>query len=204
MNSDKTFEDELLELIDDAHDERRKAEQRLAAARRAIETLNRKIEALQLTLDTYRTKYGLPKMAVTMPVTEEQARQYRNLSVKDMILRWADQHDGEVAMRDACRFLASAGLFTDERQAAGTLYSTIQRMAEFEKDKRGLYRKVARPARTAQSPTFGTSERLVDLAARTRPSHQQARAAAGDRHSTIPAQVVIPPDDTDPDDLPFD
>jgi hypothetical protein len=56
-----------------------------------------------------------------------------------MLRLWADKHDGEVVMNDAGKSLVAAGLFTDDRQAAGTLYSTIGRMPEFERASRGVY-----------------------------------------------------------------
>lgn len=139
MAADKTWEDETLELIEDAMRERRKAELRRAAADRTIALQDERIAALRLALDTYRTKYGVPK---TDPLRVESAvkAEFQGLTPKEMLRHWAQRHDGEVTMNDACKFLAAAGLFVDDRQAAGTLYSTIRRMPEFERKQRGVFR----------------------------------------------------------------
>ena len=125
--------------------EQLKAEQRRLATERQIAELDAEIGALERTIDRYRTMHGLGKAPLV--VTPEEAASYRGIASKEMLLRWADSHGGEIVMHDAARFLAAAGLFTDAPQAAGTLYPTIRRMEEFEKVGRGIYRRKERALR---------------------------------------------------------
>lgn len=139
----QTWEDETLDLIRRLEEDRlKKAEQRLAAAQRAVSSVRGQIDALRVALDVYRNEHGLARADVEVPDAEEVA-EYQHLSVKEMLYRWAELHGGRVVMRDATKFLAAAGLFRDETQAAGALYPAASRADDFEKVSRGVYRKVA-------------------------------------------------------------
>src|SRR5207249_1726927 len=118
-------------------------------------------------------KYGLTPLETTK-VDPVLAAEYHRKTAREMINLWADQHGGEIIVKDACQFLADAGLFGSANQAAGTLYPTFKRMPDFERVVRGRYRRRSRsnpidhrdpgPALTvlAQSP------RLTDAPAPTR------------------------------------
>ena len=125
--------------------ERLKAEQRRLATERQIAELDAEIGALERTIDRYRTMHGLGKAPLV--VTPKEAASYRGIASKEMLLRWADSHGGEIVMNDAAQFLAAAGLFKDATHAAGTLYPTIKRMEDFEKVGRGMYRRKDRALR---------------------------------------------------------
>jgi hypothetical protein len=159
MAPDSSFEEELVALIEDARKERRKLEERLLTLQRAVEGVDERIAAHQVTLDAYRAKYGLPRIDIVQAAAAgDEATEYFGISPKQMVRLWADKHDDTIIMKDACRFLAAAGLFTDERQAAGTLYSTAKRMSDFERVGRGIFRRKVRPVVPTNVRPMGGAE----------------------------------------------
>jgi hypothetical protein len=157
METERTWEEETLALIGRLEEDRlRKAEHRLAAARRAVEVVRGQISALNTALEVYRSEHGIPNAELETP-TADQIAEYQNRSVKEMLYRWADSHGGQVVMKDATRFLAAAGLFRDETQAAGALYPAVGRAEDFEKVARGVYRRKVKLAADS-TPWLGEDE----------------------------------------------
>jgi hypothetical protein len=105
-----------------------------------LDAVNQQIEVLYSAMEVWRAAYGLPKVSVSN-ATPEMMAEYQGMTPKEMLLHWADTHEGLVVMREATRFLAAAGLFRDDVQANGTLYPTVTRWDAFEKVGRGVYRR---------------------------------------------------------------
>lgn len=140
MSVERDWQAATMELIRRLEqDKKLKAEQRVAAAQRALDAVNQQIAVLYSAMEVWRAAYGLPKVPVSN-ATPEMMAEYQGMSPKEMLLHWADTHDGLVVMREATRFLAAAGLFRDEVQANGTLYPTVTRWDAFMKVGRGIYR----------------------------------------------------------------
>ena len=160
MVTEKTWEEETLELLREAEEERRRAEQRLAAAQRAVETADQRIAAIQVTLNVYRARYGLARVDATQ-VNDTLAVQFQNKTIREMLLLWAVTHGGVVVVDQAGTTLTKAGLFQSKRQASGSLHPTMIRLAReglFLKVDRGRYQKLPE---TGQNGSSGTSARLV-------------------------------------------
>jgi hypothetical protein len=140
MTNEQVWEQVMLDLIQEQELENTKAQQRLESARRAADASQQKLETLRAALEHGRAKRGLPEPLSNVP-DPSQVAEFLNKSAKDMLHYWADTHGGEVVMRDATKFLAAAGLFRDETQAAGTLYPAVNRSPDFIKIARGVYRR---------------------------------------------------------------
>lgn len=150
MNGEHAWEEATIDLIRRLEqDKLPKAEQRLASAQRGIDAVKRQIDALHIALDVYRNEHGLAKPGLEPP-DPELAAAFQGMSVKEMLHHWAGTHDGRVIMKDAAKFLAAAGLFRDETQAAGALYPAAHRSDDFEKVTRGVYRRRSQPAVAAR------------------------------------------------------
>jgi len=142
MSEDSSAIDEVLFLIETAREDERKATQRLETAKRAVDASRKKIEAYEITLQDLRTALGMPDPK-SNHIDSETAREYQGLSLKEMLQRWSDLHDGDLVMREMSKTLTMAGLFKDTQSAAGGLYSTLERMPGFVKVSRGNYRRQA-------------------------------------------------------------
>ena len=146
--SRQSWEQETLALIDEMQKDRLKVEQRRVTAERQIADLDTDIAALRRAIDRYRASRGQAKAPLI--VTETEAAPYKGQTAKEMILTWADAHDGTIAVKEASQFFAAAELFKDAEQAASSLYPTIKRMleaAELKKAARGVYQRVSAPLR---------------------------------------------------------
>lgn len=133
------WEQVTLELIGKLEQEKLvKAEERLATSQRGVEVVREQIRALYMALDIYRSEHGLPRLTAAQ-LDPREVERYHGLVPREMLERWAEEHDGLVVMKDAAAFLSAAGFFRDMTQATGTLYPTVRR-AEFDKVGRGVYR----------------------------------------------------------------
>ena len=139
MMEQKTWEQETLELIAEAEQDRNKAIQRVEAARKTAQTAENVVEALKLALNRYRQHYGLPPLAI--PAAPELAAALSHLDPRALIDHWSDTHNGKVVMKELCNAVVQAGQYKDARQAAGSLYSTVKRMPGYAKAARGVYQR---------------------------------------------------------------
>jgi hypothetical protein len=147
MNEHETWERATLDLIRRLEGDRlQKAEQRVAAAQRALAAVKAEIDALHHSLKIGRAEFGLSVDEPGKP-DERLVAEYRNLSAREMLERWADAHGGQIVMRELSQFVVSAGIFRDKTQAAGALYPAVSRSEGFEQVTRGVYRR-----RTAAEP----------------------------------------------------
>jgi hypothetical protein len=136
---EKMWEQETLELIAEAEQDRNKAVQRVEIARRLAETAENTVEALKVALRRYRQHYGLPPLAV--PAAPGVVTQLSHLDPKGLIDHWADTHGGKVIMKELCNAVVQAGQYKDQRQAAGSLYSTVKRMPRYAWVTRGIFQR---------------------------------------------------------------
>ena len=134
-----TWEQETLELIVEAEQDRNKAVQRVEGARKTAQTAENVVEALKLALNRYRQHYGLPPLAI--PAAPELAAALTHLDPRALIDHWSDTHNGKVVMKELCNAVVQAGQYTNQRQAAGSLYSTMKRMPRFAWVARGVFQR---------------------------------------------------------------
>lgn len=141
MSEMNTWESETLALLNDAQIEAVRLEQRLALLTQQAEAAKQRVDAIQATLDLYRAKHGRP--TAQEPELRRVAAEYETLNPKQMVQKWADEHDGVIVMTEMTSTLAAAGIFTDKRSADGVLYPVVRRGTLYEKVQRGVYRKRA-------------------------------------------------------------
>jgi hypothetical protein len=134
----REWERSTLELLSEEQAERQRLEQRLVTAQHALEEVDQRVAAIQATLDAYRTRHGLTRPAADQ-VAVTLADEYHDLNYKEIVLKWADRHDGRVVMREMADSLTAAGIFSEKTKAAGALYPAIKRLPGFEKIRRGVY-----------------------------------------------------------------
>ena len=149
---EKTWEQETLELIAEAEQDRNKALQRVEAAQKVADTTANTVEALKTALSRYRHHYGLPPITVT--AAPEVVAELSHLDPRGLVDHWADIHGGKVVMRDFCKAVVQAGQYKTERLAAGSLYSTVKRMPRYEKASRGVYQRKTPPGINSQHPSM--------------------------------------------------
>lgn len=139
MDERDAWIDETQRLIAVLEQERLpRAQERLASAKQAVQTVTAEINALHVALKIYREVHELP--AEVRPPSREALAPYFNQGAKAMMAQWAQDHDGQIVVRDAAYFLIAGGLFKDYTQAAGTLYPSLSRMPNAVKIARGIYR----------------------------------------------------------------
>jgi hypothetical protein len=125
-----------LQLIRQLQEERQNAQRRLQNAQRDIEEAEHHLAALDTAMRAYRRIAGLPPD----PMPAESPDEYRNLTAKEMLLKWADFHNGQIAVKEVAKGLTALGLFRTEKQALGTLYPTVRRAPHvFRQLGRGIY-----------------------------------------------------------------
>ena len=133
---DKTWEEETLDLIKGAETQKKRSEEKVQAAKEALAKADLWLSAHLLTLEAYQIKHGLE---TAIAGVDDVLARYRGLTAKQMLQYWQEAHGGRIVMKEACKLLTAAGLFTDKAQAAGTLYSALKRMKGFKKELPGVY-----------------------------------------------------------------
>lgn len=137
---EKDWEGETLELIREAEQDKEKAVQRLESAKNSITAVDNKIQAMHITLNAYRRKYGVSQ---AVEISETLVAVYSGMTPSEMLNHEADTHDEEVIMNRLIHDVVAAGAFTNIEQARSTLYRTISRhMEEFWKIEPGQYLRV--------------------------------------------------------------
>jgi hypothetical protein len=136
------WERETLELLRESQLEASRLEQKLIQLQRQAADATKRLDSIQQTLDAYRAKHGRSALSASA-LDKQLATIYEGLNPKQMVLHWAEDHDGLVVMTEMTGTLATAGLFTDKRHADGVLYPVVRRTPGFEKVGRGIYRKAA-------------------------------------------------------------
>ena len=137
VETQTTWEQETLMLIHDAEEEKLRAEQRVESAKQDVQKCVVGVQALHATLERYRRKYGMPSGSIERsPVLEAE---YSTLTPWEMCRRRAQNHDGNINMKELCHDAVAAGMYEGYKQAAGTFYSLVNRKPEVEKRAPGHY-----------------------------------------------------------------
>ena len=115
------------------------AERKLVAARNIITEEEQAIAHLQFVLEDYRRSNGLPSQPdKPSPVLEAE---YSHMGPTDLVKYWADNHGGEVIVKDLARVAINAGMFAQYRYAASSIYAVLKRKP-FEKVSPGYFRRI--------------------------------------------------------------
>lgn len=162
------WEQQTLNLLHAAQVELARQEQRFAQVVDDRTRAQRHVEAIQDTLEIYRSRRGRPAVP-SAESTAELSAEYESLNPKQTVERWADTHDGLVVMTEMTGALAAAGLFTDKRTADGVLYPVVRRGNLYEKVRRGVYRKRP-PVRLADPDSLSPASLVRHIGAHGAPA----------------------------------
>lgn len=150
VDNNMGFEHAIHALLAELGREREKAVQRVLAAQQALAAIDRKRASLQDALAVYREYRGLPPPVFEAP-SELQAK-FANMTIKDMLVTWARDHDNIIDVGDAIRALVQAGLFSNYRAAAGSIYPILSRRTDFfERIDKGRYRLIGPRAQVKET-----------------------------------------------------
>ena len=115
------------------------AERTLINTRNIIAKEEQTITHLQFTLNEYRTSYGLPSQPnKPSPVLEKE---YSHRGPTELVEYWADNHGGDVIVKDLTRVAMKAGVFTNYRGASASIYAVLKRKP-FQKVSPGHFQRI--------------------------------------------------------------
>ena len=123
---DEKVERVILELLHVHEAAKRAAERKLVAAQSAIAREDQAIAHLQFALEDYRKFCGLPSRRPNTPSPVLEA-EYSHMGPTDLVQHWADNHGGEVMVKDLARVTINAGMYPNYRHAASTIYTVLKR-----------------------------------------------------------------------------
>ena len=140
---DEKVEQAILELLHKHEAAKQAAQRKLLAAQSAIAMEDQAIAHLRFALEDYRGAHGLPSRPNTpSPVLEAE---YSHLGPTDLVQYWADNHGGEVIVKDLARVAINAGMYPNYRQAASTIYAVLKRKP-FDKVGPGHFKRKENPS----------------------------------------------------------
>ena len=139
IHFDEKVEQTLLELLYAHELERRDAERKLLRAREEVEEKEQAIIHARFMIDDYRKRCGLPvQIAHHNPMLNDE---YANLGPTELVDCWADQHDGEVIVKELTHVGLAVGTFTKYQNGASAIYSVLKRKP-FKKLSPGHFKKI--------------------------------------------------------------
>lgn len=122
---DEKVERVILELLHGHEAAKQAAERKLAAAQSAIAREDQAIVHLRFALEDYRKFCGLhPRSSTPSPALEAE---YAHMGPTDLVQYWADNHGGEVMVKDLARVTINAGMYPNYRHASSTIYMVLKR-----------------------------------------------------------------------------
>ena len=125
VHFDEKVEQTFLELLYTHELERRDAERKLIRAREEVEEKEQAIIHARFMIDDYRKQCGLPvQIAHRHPMLNDE---YANLGPTELVDCWADQHDGEVIVKELTHVGLAVGTFTKYQNGASAIYSVLKR-----------------------------------------------------------------------------
>ncbi len=110
--------------------------ERIAKEQSELEYIQSQLEQAEGVISNYCSYYSMD----TQPKNLESLSEYRGLSIKDCLVRFASKNGGILNVANVKKTLVSAGVFKDERNASTTIGSTLSRNPDlFKSLARGLY-----------------------------------------------------------------
>ena len=122
---DERVEQTLLELLHTYETAKRDAERKLMRAREEVEEKEQSIIHARFMIDDYRKQCGLPvQPSYRSPMLTDE---YTNLGPTELVDSWADQHDGEVIVKELTQVGLAVGTFGKYRNGASAIYGVLKR-----------------------------------------------------------------------------
>ena len=122
---DEKVEQTLLELLYTYETAKRDAERKLIKAREEVEDKEQAMIHARFMINEYRKQCGLPVQTThRSPMLNDE---YANLGPTELVDYWADQHDGEVIIKELTHVGLAVGTFTKYRNGASAIYAVLKR-----------------------------------------------------------------------------
>jgi hypothetical protein len=135
MTNAREFMAEMQALIETRRDRLVRAQRRAAAALAECDAIAGEINALEQSMEIFRTDHHLPRPETAIP--EGLGAELRRHSPKDMLVEYAKLQHGRLNVQEAATQLAAIGAFKNARNASGNIHAVISRNP-------GLFRKLRR------------------------------------------------------------
>ena len=122
---DEKVEQVILARLHKHKETKRLAEMKLDAIQREITEANEAIGHAGFFLDDYRKAHDLPPMAYV--ANQMIPPDFARMGPTDIVQYWADNHGGQVIVKDLAHVVINAGMYPDYRHAASTIYAVLKR-----------------------------------------------------------------------------
>ena len=150
---DEKVEQTLLGLLHTYETAKRDAERKLMRAREEVEEKEQSIIHARFMIDDYRKQCGLPvQPSYRSPMLTDE---YANLGPTELVDSWADQHDGEVIVKELTQVGLAVGTFEKYRNGASAIYGVLKRKP-YKKIAPGHFKKI----QTSMPIQNGNSENI--------------------------------------------
>ena len=144
MTDTTDWERETQVLLAELEQEQEKLDRRVSLAAKAAQEGMAEIETFRKALAIYRTRRGLAPTEIE--IDENLREEFRNLTVKEVLIRIAERNGGILDGADAGEIMVAAGMFKNIKNASGNVYSTLGRSKSvFRRVARGKYQLLIRP-----------------------------------------------------------
>ena len=115
------------------------AKRKMEAARNEMTEAEQAVEHWRFALQDYRKSHGLPPQPPNpSPVLEAE---YSHMGPTELVEYWADNHGGEVIVKDLARVAMNAGMFAQYRLASSSIYAVLKRKP-FKKVSPGCFQRI--------------------------------------------------------------
>lgn len=132
--------------------------EKIAKEQSELEYIQSQLEQAEGVISNYCSYYSMD----AQPQSLESLSEYRGLSIKDCLVRFASKNGGVLNVANAKKTLVSAGVFKDERNASTTIGSTLSRNPDmFKSLARGLYQLL--PGETEVNAMHAVEESQPDI-----------------------------------------
>ena len=139
---DEKVEQVILARLHKHKETKRLAEMKLDAIQREITEANEAIGHAGFFLDDYRKAHDLPPMVYV--ANQMIPPDFAHMGPTDLVQYWADNHGGEVIVKELARVVINAGMYTNYRHAASTIYAVLKRKS-FDKVAPGHFQRKESP-----------------------------------------------------------
>lgn len=172
--------------------------ERIAKEQSELEYIQSQLEQAEGVISNYCSYYSMD----SQPQNLESLSEYRGLSIKDCLVRFASKNGGILNLAAVKKTLVSAGVFKDERNASTTIGSTLSRNPElFKSLARGLYQLL--PGATPANAMHTVEESEPDIFScleepeSAEDENDDNAAEDEDSEETAPAPLISAEDDFD-------
>ena len=137
---DEKVEQVILARLHKHKETKRSAEMKLYVIQREITEANEAIVHAEFFLDDYRKAHGLDPMVYV--ANQMISPEFAHMGPTDLVQYWANEHNGEVVIKDLSKVAVNAGIFPNYRNASSSIYAVVKRKG-FKKVGPGHFKKMS-------------------------------------------------------------